>query len=478
MNTVAARSHPAAQFRASRILGMTTVGLLVFGMVLAKSLEQLFAYLIVLSAAVFPSVLWVRMGALGIPVWPAVALAYIPYFAFPMVSVTENVLAYSSGEVLRSGVTVALFLFAATIAWWFIAGLRRPEFTFAKVQSDTSQVTRLIVLGFVMGLVFHLSVLSGWLTWLGSFFGVVRTLVVTFITIACFLSGVTRAQGILRGTSWWLVVLAVVLLIGMSWSSLFLVGGMIYALSFIFGYVIVARRIPWVVAGTFLVLVVVLHAGKGEMRLKYWGPESNYGGVTSATQLPGLATEWFGEGLKTIAFGEVQQSAFERTSLLEMILRVQVLTPDSIEFLYGETYALLPAIMVPRFIDADKPASQAGITLLNYRYGILSLEEASVTAIGWGLVPEAYANFGYPGVIGMALVVGVFCGWLAVWSARAPLVSLPTLFSIATMMVLINIEVDFIQVASSLFQVFVSVLVFTAIYVWLTQRQRPRTRAR
>jgi hypothetical protein len=476
MNTVA-RAHPVTHIRASRILGAAIVILAVLGVTLAASLEQLFAYLIVLLAAVLPSVLWVRAGALGIPVFPAISLAYIPYFAFPMVSGSENISAYSPWEMLRSGLTVALFLFSATIVWRLMAGTRLPKFTFAVVHYDTSQVTRLILLGFVMGLVFHLALLSGWLSWLGSFFGVVRTLVTTFTTIACFLSGVARAQGILRGTSWRIVIIAVALIIAMAWSSLFLVGGMIYALALIFGYVIVARRLPWLAVGTLLVTVVILHAGKAEMRAKYWGPDTNYGGVSSAIQLPGLAAEWVGQGIKAIAFSEVEQSAFERTSLLQMILRVQAVTPESIDFLYGETYALLPAIMVPRFIESDKPASQAAMTLLNYRYGIQTLEESSVTAIGWGLVPEAYANFGYAGVIGIGLVMGFFCGWLAAWSARAEVVSLPTLFSIAAMMILINIEVDFIQIASTLIQVFVSVLVFTALYRWLTQRHGPRARA-
>jgi hypothetical protein len=475
MNTVAAPSRPVAHARASRVLGTAIVALVVVGMYLANSMEQLFAYLIVVCAAVIPSLLWVRMGALGIPVFPAVALSYIPYFAFPMVSVSDNVSTYSSSEVLRSGLTVALFLFSATGAWRAIVGLRRPRFTFDVVQFSASQVTRLIILGYAMGILFYLSLLSEWLEILGSFYGVVRTLVVTFVTIACFLSGVTHAQGILRGTSWRLVIVAVVLIISMAWSSLFLVGGMIYALALIFGYVVVARRIPWLVAGALLAVVVVLHAGKGEIRAKYWGPETNYGGITSATQIPALAAEWVGQGVKTIALGEVEQSAFERTSLLEMILRVQALTPDSIDFLNGETYALLPAIIVPRFIDPDKPTSQAGIILLNFRYGIQTLEESAITAIGWGLVPEAYANFGYLGVAGMGLVLGFFCGGLAVWGAHAQLVSLPVLFSIAAMMILINIEVDFIQVSSTLFQVFVSVFVFTTLYRWLTQREMRRT---
>jgi hypothetical protein len=143
---------------------------------------------------------------------------------------------------------------------------------------------------------------------------------------------------------------------------------------------------------------------------------------------------------------------------------VQSETPDRIDYLRGETYALLPAILVPRFIDPDKPASQVGMTLLNIHYGILTVEGAEVTAIGWGLVAEAYANFGYLGVIGIALILGAFCGALAVWSAHAEIVSLPALASIATMMALVSLEQDFIALFSTLYQSFIVVFIFYHAY--------------
>ena len=473
MNTItaAARTHAVRHARASRILGMSIAVLAISGIAFSDSVEQLLAYVIVLAAASLPSVLWVRLGALGIPVFPALSLAYIPYFAFPMVSGSENISIYSPWEVLRSGLTVAMFLVCATIAWRFIVTVRPPKFTFAAVHYSPSQVTRLIVLGLMLGLLFQLGLIGEWFSWMGSFFGMARTLINTFTTIACFLSGVAYAQGILRGTSWRLILITVVLIIVLCWSSLFLVGGLIFSLALIFGYVIVARRLPWIAVALLLGLVFVLHAGKSEVRAKYWEPDTNYGGVSSVTQIPGLAVEWFGQGLRDIATGEVEQSAFERTSLLQMILRVQAVTPEFVDYLYGQTYAMLPAIIVPRFINEDKPTSQSAMALLNNRYGIQTLEDSAITAIGWGLVPEAYANFGYLGVLGIGFVVGGFCGWLAMWGARAEVVSLPTLYSIAAMMVLINIEIDFIQVASSLFQAFIAVFVFTAIYRWLTYRE-------
>jgi hypothetical protein len=115
--------------------------------------------------------------------------------------------------------------------------------------------------------------------------------------------------------------------------------------------------------------------------------------------------------------------------------------------------------------------------LLNIHYGLLTAEDAAATAIGWGLVAEAYANFGYLGVIGIALILGALCGEFQSWSRNATIMSLPTLTSIALMMTLINVELDFIQVCSILLQSIASVLIFLAALRWFAIRRSPHTRS-
>jgi hypothetical protein len=219
---------------------------------------------------------------------------------------------------------------------------------------------------------------------------------------------------------------------------------------------------------------VVLHAGKAQMREKYWLQDANFGGVTSVLQVPALGAEWIAAGLGAIATGESTETALDRASLLQMVMRVQRDTPDYIDFLYGETYAFLPSVLLPRFIDPEKPASQVGMNLLNVHYGLLTADETAITAIGWGLIAEAYANFGYIGVIAMALVVGLCCGALAAWCDGAPPISLPTLISIAALIVLMNLEADFTGLALSLLQSMVSVVIFMSIYNAVARHQAKR----
>jgi hypothetical protein len=57
-------------------------------------------------------------------------------------------------------------------------------------------------------------------------------------------------------------------------------------------------------------------------------------------------------------------------------------------------------------------------------YGAQTVEQTSTTSIYWGLVPEAYANFGYVGVAGLAVVMAIFYSWITNISTGVPMTSL------------------------------------------------------
>lgn len=469
MNTLAVPARRQSSGGAVKALAAAVVVLILVGLGWAESGQQLLAYFAVLATAVLPSVLWLRAGAPGIPVLPAVALAYVPYFAWPVLSGSESMLNYTLDEILRAGITVAGFLLTATIVWQVVAGRVRSHGQLLVDFVDATRATRFVLFALFMGVAYQAANSLGWLALLGSYYGLVRTIAGTFVTIACFLAGVMRGQGQLRGTPFVAAGAGVFLLIALSWSSLLLVGGIVYGLASLLGYVIVARRIPWRVVIPVLLAVTVLHAGKGEMRAKYWG--GSYGEVPSYTGVVGLMGEWVAAGLGAIARGEPGQSLIERTSLLQMVLLAQAQTPDSIDYLGGATYAMLPAILVPRFIESDKPASQVGMDLLNVSYGVLTIEGTATTAIGWGLIAEGYANFGYMGVFGVAVVLGAVCGLLALWNANATgLVALSNMSSVAAMMGLISVELDSIQLISSQLQSFGVIFVFSKLYRWIGMR--------
>jgi hypothetical protein len=107
-----------------------------------------------------------------------------------------------------------------------------------------------------------------------------------------------------------------------------------------------------------------------------------------------------------------------------MLLLVQKKTPDEVPYFNGATYAPIPRLLIPRFLDDAKGISHAGNIMLTVNYGLQTIEQTQSTSIGWGLLPEAYANFGYLGIAGLAVVLALFYGWITNLTVGVPMTSL------------------------------------------------------
>jgi hypothetical protein len=145
-----------------------------------------------------------------------------------------------------------------------------------------------------------------------------------------------------------------------------------------------------------------------------------------------------------------------------MLLLVEQQTPRNIEFLNGATYANFPLMLVPRFLSRDKIASQENLGLLSVRYGLETPDQVDITTIAWNLVPEGYANFGYPGVVGAGLVFGALVGLLTWATAGAPPISLRGLIGLISLVTLLDMEYDFSYLMLNLLQAMFSISVFYA----------------
>ena len=102
-------------------------------------------------------------------------------------------------------------------------------------------------------------------------------------------------------------------------------------------------------------------------------------------------------------------------------------------FLNGATYEPIPRLLLPRFLDDQKGISHAGNVMLTVNYGLQTLEQTASTSIHWGLVPEAYANFGYVGVAALAIVLGAFYAFVGNMTEGVPLTSLRFVLGILIM---------------------------------------------
>jgi hypothetical protein len=442
-----------------RAFGVGFGVLMLLGPVWADSVDSWAAYVLITMAAVLPLALWLRAGALDIPVLPAVAGFHYLYFALPILRQNVGTISYSPSEIFNAAATVILFLIAATIGWRLL--IRRSTGRLRSAGFDVASghlMHRLTFLGLTVGILFQLIVMAGWHVFFGTYFGLFRAIALGLAMIGSYMLGSARASGVLRGRSWVAGVVAIGSLILLFWSSLFLVVGMQFALAAVLGYSITARRIPYAVLIPGVIIVFILHAGKMEMRDRYWS--EGYSEQISIWEVPRFFSQWAVGGMTAIAAGRSEQGIIDRASLLYLLLKVERLTPDTVPYLGGETYMLLPAYLTPRFLDPEKNISQAGLALLSIRYGLESRMEARTTTIGWGPIAEAYANFGNVGVFCVGLLFGVLSACFTRMSTGGTPTSLRTLLSIMALVSMTNMEVDLAYMLTNLWQALAATLLF------------------
>ncbi|NBU73561.1 MAG: hypothetical protein EBS53_19320, partial [Bacteroidetes bacterium] len=218
----------------------------------------------------------------------------------------------------------------------------------------------------------------------------------------------------------------------------FILAGTLVKLGILFaGYTLGRQKIPWKSALAALITLTVLHAGKADMRLTYW-KEGQGTAQFGVLDYPRILVEWVNAGLKTLQTGrnkeQLEQSeASERAAMIPVFLRVLSITPGKVPFLEGQTYMTIPSLLVPRVLNEKKGVAHIGNWILAYVYGYLQIEELSQTSIGFDLMIEAYANYGIPGILGLAVILGLFFGWMGNLSHGVPLLSFRFLFGVAVL---------------------------------------------
>lgn len=422
-------------------------------------------------AALLPVYLWLRQPDDVLPILPAVAIMHLQYFALPLVTDHPELLVYEPGERLTAALTVIWFLAAATGGWTAVVG-RGPSAA-PRSERPVRGLRGAVLAGLGCGLVFHELLMRGGLHVLGDWYGVLRAVAWNLLFVVSFIAGVLKGRGALTGGTAVACVAGVFLNVLGAWSSLFLVTGVVLWSVFLAGHIVGGRVIPLKeFAGLFL-LAFLLHAGKPEMRERYWGDVAQQA-ATSYADVPALLVEWGRAGVRGLAHGESDGSSIlERASLMQMLLRVQDMTPSTVPYLGGETYALIPHMLVPRVMDPGKPATQAGMDLLNVRYGVLTREETQRTAVGWGLMSEACANFGVFGVIACGLLLGLFLGIVTQLARAAPPLSARTMFAVAVTGTSVSLEADAAAYCTSLFQAGIAVWAIAFVIRMLSPLRAP-----
>jgi hypothetical protein len=127
---------------------------------------------------------------------------------------------------------------------------------------------------------------------------------------------------------------------------------------------------------------------------------------------------------------------------------MRAVVSEHVSPLGGSTYWIIPALLTPRIIWPEKPRTHEGQVMLNVHYGRQTEEETQTTYIAWGLLPEAYGNFGpIFGAVFLGCVLGFFCAWVESFTAFKPLLSVEGMCAFGF---LVGIATSFEMVASVL----------------------------
>jgi hypothetical protein len=209
-------------------------------------------------------------------------------------------------------------------------------------------------------------------------------------------------------------------------ATLYLIGAAAGVALFLLGYCSTGKKIPWLLIAVICTVFGILHNGKSTMRDRYWTEQ--IGAHVEVSALPAFYTEWV-----TASFEESKETGsksastklFERASIIHMLAMVIDRTPDKQPFLAGRTYEDIPAQFVPRLFWPEKPVGHVSTYMLGVYYGLQTEEGTHSTTIGFGMLAEAYANFGWLGCVALGLVFGSGLKLISVWTRYSPLLSVP-----------------------------------------------------
>jgi hypothetical protein len=158
----------------------------------------------------------------------------------------------------------------------------------------------------------------------------------------------------------------------------------------------------------------------------------------------------------------------QRMSLIPLLLKVQAETPETRPFLNGETYAVIPGLLVPRIFNPKKLNAHEGAHLLSIHFGLQTREATETSTIAWGPLIESYANFETLGVIALAIAIGGLYGAVAKFASGVPILSLRMLIAIVFAAMALQVEWTAGVYVTAVFQ---SLVVVCALSLVLMERR-------
>lgn len=434
---------------ANKILALLFAGLVGFLFLTGSVGTGAFALMVAPTLATL--VLWRNKG-IGLPLLPMMAIQHLMTYGLPIAIQHEDVFRYPPEMLLLAGVEVFAFLSALALAWW--AGMEvispSPAVAYCLQGVDREGVGGLSRLGFglVVGSTGFLILRSlGGADFIYSILPSGSGAIVaaaTATTSACGFFLVAMIVGTGSAPLWQRIAFWLTLFLNcfISASSFLLSGAAVSLWSALIGLFWSTGRLPMRFLVITLAILSFLNIGKSTMRERYWNRDDDEGTVQSfqLADIPNHYAEWALVSYETIlgvppeepatvtlrpATTKKGQSLLERFNNLQNLLFViDAMREGGLPALGGRTYSLIPPLLLPRILWPDKPRTHEGQVILNTHFGRQDLEGTFQTYIAWGLLPEAYGNFGaITGAILLGVAMGFFFAWLENFTSAKPLLS-------------------------------------------------------
>jgi hypothetical protein len=443
---------------------------------------------------------WSR-GAIGLPLLPIIIIQNLVMYGVPIAAGHENITVYPPGFVFSAGFEVLLFNVAIALAWKMGMQVLHPSapVSYALHEFNRAGAKGWARLGFAMIVgATAFEVLQG-LDLLGALYAVIPSgsdsILYALVSVvgACgfflvsLIIGGDEASFIEKAVFWVLLVANAMI----SASDFLLGSAAANLITVAIGFFWSSERVPWRYLTVAMLALSFLNTGKATMRARYWGTDDAPVTHRTFAQLPACYAEWASvsynailenDTAKTLATNDNPLLANKNQTLLDRIDNLQnllfvidAIKTNHIKPLEGKTYSLIPPLLVPRVLWPDKPRSHEGQILLNVHFGRQDLESTFTTYIAWGLLPEAYGNFGpILGSLGLGAFLGFLFAWIENITARKLLVSMEGFLCLSLLMNLMN---SFEMVASvlvtSTFQSFVVIVAASLPFVHRTVDPRP-----
>ncbi|HXB02137.1 MAG TPA: hypothetical protein VNV15_04890 [Opitutaceae bacterium] len=443
-------------FRGGLVLIALTLGYYSFNAEVSSS-TAFYEGLAIIFLAALPALMWAKRATHGFPVFEVFMLTGANIYALPLLNGQSNLEAFSESVVTQAGAAVLLFQIIANVTYAATSGRpRTTKFWTEEVISDDTG--RYLGYGLVLTTIY---------TGIANFSDLIpndlesplRAVFYGIGIIISFIQGLRWGQGTLNYQEKVMLVLNITLQVIFNFATLYLLGGMSIIVLVLIGYVSGSKRLPIVIIVITLPIIALLHNGKTTMREKYWNNENtDIASMPSLAELPAFYTEWIQDGLDLHQKSSLTEKLIERTSLFQIICLVVDNTPDRRPYLDGLTYGQIPGQFVPRFFWANKPVGKISTDTLSVYYGLQRAEDTQKTTIAFGLLAEAYANFGF---FGVGLLGAVFAFGLkkySMWASQSPMLSYAGLILVLIMAWSFQSELTLSTWLSSLFQAVIAVL--------------------